>query len=64
MTTPNTIKPASAAALGYIPRIGYRGWICVCGARAQRDPRIPGVFVCERPSCDKQAAEWIDEVQS
>jgi hypothetical protein len=58
------LKPAVSAALGYLPRIGYRGWVCTCGARAQRDLRIPNTFVCERPSCESQHAEWIDEVQS
>ena len=56
-------KPHSPAALGYLPRNGYRGWICSCGARAQRDLRLPGCYTCERPTCESQHAEWVDEVQ-
>ena len=58
-----TAKPAPSTALGFLPRDGYKGWICLCGARAQRDRYIPGVFVCERPSCNEQRADWTDEYQ-
>ena len=58
-----TIKPATSSALGFLPRIGYQGWICTCGAMAQRDRQLPGCFICERPTCESQRAEWIDEVQ-
>lgn len=56
-------KPVASPALGFLPRNGYRGWICTCGARAQRDMRIPGAYVCERLVCESQRAEWIDEYQ-
>ena len=59
-----TTKQQFSPALGFLPRVGYRGWICTCGARAQRDRFIPGAFTCERPNCNAQRAEWVDEVQS
>ena len=49
----------------YRPRVGYCGWICsACGSKADRDRFIPAAFVCQRPVCDNQYAEWVDEVQS
>lgn len=64
MTKRTTSKPAASTALGYLPRNGYAGWVCTCGARAQRDRYIPGCFICERPGCKSQRADWVDEVQS
>ena len=48
----------------YEPRLGYRGFLCSrCGAKAERDRRLPSAFVCFRPSCESQVGEWVDEVQ-
>jgi hypothetical protein len=45
----------------YIPRLGYRGWVCKrCFAIAERDRHIPGAFMCYRPTCDSQYAEYTE----
>jgi hypothetical protein len=49
--------------VAYLPKVGYQGWLCtVCFAKAERDRHLP-CFVCLRPNCESQQAEWVDEVQ-